>query len=198
MTRLLERLNSLLTQLPGIGRKTAQRISFHLLKLDPAQVEALAQAMREAKEKLRPCPDCFNLTEDERCEICRDPVRDQNVFCVVETPADIIALERSQGFHGLYHVLGGALSPLDDIGPDDLRISELVKRLEGRGPVEVIVATNPTTEGEATAAYIARVLPRRAGLRITRIARGLPIGSDLDLADEVTLSRALEGRRELP
>jgi len=198
MTRLLERLSDLLTQLPGIGRKTAQRISFYLLKLRPEEVQALADAMVEAKLKLRPCPACFNLTENERCEICLDALRDPGLICVVETPADIIALERSHSFHGLYHVLGGALSPLDDVGPEDLHISELVKRVETLPQVEVIVATNPTTEGEATAAYIARVIPKRQGLKVTRIARGLPIGSDLDLADEVTLTRALEGRRELP
>jgi recombination protein RecR len=196
MTRLLDRLSTLLTQLPGIGRKTAQRITFYLLKMKPEDVRALASAMLEAKEKLRFCPVCFNLTEDEVCEICADSARDQHLICAVESPADIVALERTHAFHGVYHVLGGALSPLDNIGPEDLRIRDLGTRLAKLGAAEVIVATNPTTEGEATADYLARTL-KATGIRFTRIARGLPIGSDLDLADEVTLARALDGRKEL-
>jgi len=196
MTRLLDRLSTLLTQLPGIGRKTAQRISFYLLKTKPEDVRALANAMLEAKEKLRFCPICFNLTEDEICEICADSARDQHLICAIESPADIVALERTHSFHGVYHVLGGALSPLDNIGPEDLRIGELGTRLAKLVAAEVIVATNPTTEGEATADYLAQTL-KAPGIRFTRIARGLPIGSDLDLADEVTLARALDGRKEL-
>jgi recombination protein RecR len=196
MTRLLDRLSTLLTQLPGIGRKTAQRISFYLLKMKPEDVRALANAMLEAKEKLRLCRTCFNLTEAEVCEICADSTRDRNLICAVESPADIVALERTHSFAGTYHVLGGALSPLDNIGPDDLRIKELQTRLAQLGTAEVIIATNPTTEGEATADYLVRTL-KTPGVRFTRIARGLPIGSDLDLADEVTLARALEGRKEL-
>jgi recombination protein RecR len=203
MSRTLERLNALLMQLPGIGRKTAQRISFYLLKMKPDEVRALARAMTEAREKVRPCRVCFNLTEDDVCEICADPSRARNLICVVEGPGDVLALERSHSYHGVYHVLGGVLSPLDNVGPDDLRVKELLARIETREsgddaqPGELIIATNPTTEGEATAAYIARVVPRSPRIAVTRIARGLPIGSDLDLADEVTLARALEGRKEL-
>jgi recombination protein RecR len=196
MTRLLDRLSTLLTQLPGIGRKTAQRISFYLLKMKPEDVRSLANAMLEAKEKLRFCRTCFNLTEAEICEICADSTRDRNLICAVESPSDIVALERTHSFAGVYHVLGGALSPLDNIGPDDLRIKELQARLAGLGAAEVIIATNPTTEGEATADYLVRTL-KTPGVRFSRIARGLPIGSDLDLADEVTLARALDGRKEL-
>ena len=197
MTRLLERLTGALMQLPGIGRKTAQRISFHILKMPPEDVRTLAEAILEAKDRLHFCTVCFNLTEEELCEICRNPDRDRSQICVVETPSDIVSLERSHGFNGVYHVLGGALSPLDDIGPDDLKIRELLDRVAGLTDAEVIVATNPTTEGEATAAYLARVIGTRPGIRVTRIARGLPIGCDLDLADEVTLARALEGRQKL-
>jgi recombination protein RecR len=196
MTRLLDRLSTLLTGLPGIGRKTAQRISFYLLKMKPEEVRALAGAIQEAKDKLRYCPDCFNLTESDRCEVCADANRDQNQICVVESPADIVALERTRSFHGLYHVLGGALSPLDNVGPEDLKFDELKTRLAKLSRAEVIVATNPTTEGEATADYLVRTL-KQSGITFTRIARGLPIGSDLDLADEVTLTRALDGRKEL-
>jgi len=196
MTRLLDRLSTLLTQLPGIGRKTAQRISFYLLKMKPEEVRALAGAIQEAKDKLRVCPVCFNLTEEDRCEICADPGRDQNQICAVESPADIVALERTRSFHGLYHVLGGALSPLDNVGPEDLKFGELKTRLAKLSRAEVIIATNPTTEGEATADYLVRTM-KQAGITFTRIARGLPIGSDLDLADEVTLARALDGRKEL-
>jgi recombination protein RecR len=197
VNRLLDRLSSALMQLPGIGRKTAQRISFHLLKMTADDVKAIANTILEAKEKLHFCSLCFNLTEADLCDICRDSDRDRSQICVVETPGDIIALERSHGFAGLYHVLGGALSPLDNVGPDDLKVKELLVRLDGLSQAEVIVATNPTTEGEATAAYLARIISSRPGIRVTRIARGLPIGSDLDLADEVTLARALEGRKEL-
>jgi recombination protein RecR len=160
-------------------------------------VKALVNTLLEAKEKLHQCTLCFNLTEDELCEICSGPDRDRTQICVVESPSDIVALERSHGFTGVYHVLGGALSPLDNVGPDDLKIKELLARLDRLDQTEVIVATNPTTEGEATAAYLARVIGGRPGITVTRIARGLPIGSDLDLADEVTLVRALEGRKEL-
>ena len=196
MTRLLDRLSTLLTQLPGIGRKTAQRISFYVIKMKPEEVRALAGAIQEAKDKLKFCPVCFNLTETEVCEICADSSRDQGQICVVESPADIVALERTRSLRGVYHVLGGALSPLDNIGPDELRIGELGARLAKLSRAEVIIATNPTTEGEATADYLARTL-KQTGITFTRIARGLPIGSDLDLADEVTLARALDGRKEL-
>ena len=196
MTRLLDRLSTLLTQLPGIGRKTAQRISFYLLKIKPEDVRALANAILEAKDKLRFCPVCFNLTEDELCEVCADSGRDKHLICAVESPADIVALERTGTFHGVYHVLGGALSPLDNVGPEDLKFGELRARLAKLDRAEVIIATNPTTEGEATADYLVRAL-KQPGITFTRIARGLPIGSDLDLADEVTLARALDGRKEL-
>jgi recombination protein RecR len=187
-------MTALLARLPGIGRKTAIRIGLYVLKLKVEEVRALAAALVEARERLRLCSVCSNLTEGERCEICSDDSRDHRLICVVEGPGDVLALERSRAYRGVYHVLGGALSPLDNVGPDDLRINELLARVEGPAAVEVVLATNPTTEGEATAAYIARVLPCREGLKVTRIARGLPVGSDLDLADEVTLHRALEGR----
>lgn len=200
MTGTFERLTALLMQLPGIGRKTAHRIGFFLLKMRREEIETLTSAMLEAHARLHHCPICFNLTENEQCSVCTDPAREQRLICVVESPADVLALERSHAYHGLYHVLGGALSPLDDVGPEDLRIKELLDRLAdqaGSGDWEVIIATNPTTEGEATATYLARALSSLPNVKVTRIARGLPIGSDLDLADEVTLARALEGRKEL-
>jgi recombination protein RecR len=183
-------------KLPGIGRKSAQRIAFHLLKAPKDEALSLAQAVEGLKEKVRLCSVCFTLTEKDPCAICQHDGRDRGVICVVEEPADALSLERTKEYRGLYHVLGGALSPLDGIGPDQLRFRELLARLEGDSVREVIVATNPTTEGEATALYLAKVI-RPQGIRVTRIARGLPVGSALDLADEVTLKRSLEGRTEL-
>jgi recombination protein RecR len=185
-----------LRRLPGIGAKSAQRLAFHLLRAPAEEANALSEAIRSAKEKVSICGECFNVSEGERCKFCRDTRRDGTLICVVEEPADIIAVERTQEFRGRYHVLGGHISPIDGIGPDDLRMRELVERI-GKGEVkEVILATNPTVEGEATAIYLATLL-RPIGLRITRIASGLPVGGDLEYADEVTLGRALEGRREL-
>ena len=185
-----------LRRLPGIGAKSAQRLAFHLLRAPAEEANSLSDAIRSAKEKVAICGECFNVSEGERCKFCRDTRRDGTIICVVEEPADIIAVERTQEFRGRYHVLGGHISPIDGIGPDDLRMRELVERI-GKGEVkEVILATNPTVEGEATAIYLASLL-KPLGLRITRIASGLPVGGDLEYADEVTLGRALEGRREL-
>ncbi len=185
-----------LRRLPGIGAKSAQRLAFHLLRAPAEEAHALSDAIRSAKEKVAICGECFNVSEGERCKFCRDPRRDGTIICVVEEPADIVAVERTQEFRGKYHVLGGHISPIDGIGPDDLHMRELVGRI-GHGEVkEVILATNPTVEGEATAIYLAQTL-KPLGLRVTRIASGLPVGGDLEYADEVTLGRALEGRREL-
>ncbi|MEO0093348.1 MAG: recombination mediator RecR [candidate division WOR-3 bacterium] len=196
MAKTIDRLIGELVKLPGIGTKTAQRIAFYLLKTDSAFAESLAQAIIDAKRNLHFCSVCFNLTENDQCEICSDPKRDRSLLCVVEDVSDILAIERSQKFCGLYHVLGGVLSPLDHIGPDDLKIKELLARLNKEIFSEVIIATNPTTEGEATAFYLAKII-KPLGVRVTRIARGLPIGSDLDLADDVTVSKAIEGRKEI-
>ena len=194
MKRSLEQLVASLVKLPGIGRKTAQRIAFYLLK-QPAVAREMADSIVEASSKLRPCPICFSLTEEQQCDVCSDPTRDHSVVCVVEEPADVLTLEQSGQHRGAYHVLGGILSPIDNVGPDDLRVKELLARAAS-GVREVIIATNPTTEGEATAIYVAEQL-KATGVRVTRIARGLPVGSDLDLADTETILRALEGRREL-
>jgi recombination protein RecR len=183
-----------LVKLPGIGRKTAQRIAFYLLK-QPDVAREMADSIVEASSKLRPCPICFSLTEEQQCDVCSDPTRDHSVVCVVEEPADVLTLEQSGQHRGAYHVLGGILSPIDNVGPDDLHVKELLARAAS-GVREVIIATNPTTEGEATAIYVAERL-KTTGVRVTRIARGLPVGSDLDLADTETILRALEGRREL-
>ena len=194
MKRSLEQLVAALVKLPGIGRKTAQRIAFYLLK-QPDVAREMADSIVTASSKLRPCPICFSLTEEQQCDVCSDPSRDHSLVCVVEEPADVLTLEQSGQHRGTYHVLGGILSPIDNVGPDDLHVKELLARTAG-GIREVIIATNPTTEGEATAIYVARQL-KPTGVRVTRIARGLPVGSDLDLADTETILRALEGRREL-
>ena len=192
VTHLIEEL----MRLPGVGEKTAQRLAFHLLKASKKEAEALALAIIEVKEKIQRCSLCYGITEDDPCAICRDPKRDCAVVCVVEEPADIFAIEKLREYQGLYHVLGGALSPLEGIGPEDLTISQLATRLRGGAIQEVIVATNPNLEGEATAMYLAKVL-RPIVHRVTRLAHGLPIGSALEYADEVTLLKSLEGRREL-
>jgi recombination protein RecR len=194
LRRSLEQLVSTLVKLPGVGRKTAQRIAFYLLK-QPDVAREMADSIVDASSKLRPCPICFSLTEEEQCDVCSDRSRDHSIVCVVEEPADVITLEQSGQHRGAYHVLGGILSPIDNVGPDDLHVKELVARAAA-GVREVIIATNPTTEGEATAIYVAEQL-KPTGVRVTRIARGLPVGSDLDLADTETILRALEGRREL-
>ena len=185
-----------LRRLPGIGYKSAQRLAFHLLKAPAEEAHGLADAIIAAKQKVAICKTCFNVSEGEQCNFCRDPKRDSTLVCVVEEPGDIIAIERTQEFRGRYHVLGGHISPMDGIGPDDLRIRELLQRV-GTGEVkEVIICTNPTVEGEATAIYLAGLI-RPLDVRVTRIASGLPVGGDLEYADEVTLGRALEGRRDI-
>lgn len=184
-----------LAKLPGIGPKSAQRLAFYLLKASSEEAKRLAIAITEVKEKVRFCTDCFNVSVNERCDICTDPQRDRSIICVVEEARDIVALERTGGFHGLYHVLQGAISPIDGVGPEDIRVKELLARLEG-GVAEILIATNPNIEGEATAMYIAR-LTKPLGVKVTRIASGLPVGGDLEYADEVTLGKALEGRREM-
>ncbi len=185
-----------LGRLPGVGPKSAQRIAFYLLKAAPEDARRLATAIVEAKERVSWCRRCFNIAEGELCAFCRDERRDARVLCVVEEPRDIVAVERTQEFRGRYHVLQGAISPIEGVGPEQLRIRELLERLGGDGVEEVILATNPNIEGEATAMYLARLL-KPLGLRVTRIASGLPVGGDLEYADEVTLGRALEGRREI-
>ena len=185
-----------LGQLPGVGPKSAQRIAFHLLAADPADVRRLAEVLITVKEKVKFCSICFNVSEDDQCRICRDPRRDQTVLCVVEEYKDVVAIERTREFKGRYHVLGGAISPIDGIGPEQLRVRELMMRLSDGTVTELILATDPNLEGEATATYLARLL-RPMGLRVTRIASGLPVGGDLEYADEITLGRAFEGRRLL-
>jgi recombination protein RecR len=191
----VENLVAQLTRLPGIGTRTAQRLAFHLLRAPKDEAGALAGAIAEVKERVRFCRECGNLTEDEVCGICRDERRDRTLICVVEQPVDLFSLERTHEFRGLYHVLGGALSPIDGVEPGDLRIDELVQRVERNGVAEVVLATNPNMTGEATAAYLADKL--RGRVRVTRLASGLPVGGDLEYADEVTLGRALSGRREM-
>jgi recombination protein RecR len=191
----VENLVSQLTRLPGVGQRTAQRLAFHLLRVSKDEANALAAAIAEVKERVRFCRECGNLTEEETCDICRDARRDHTIVCVVEQPADLISLERTHEFRGLYHVLGGSLSPLDGVEPEHLRIEELLGRVERNGVQEVVLATNPNMTGEATAAYLADRL--RGLVRVTRLASGLPVGSDLEYADEVTLGRALSGRREM-
>jgi recombination protein RecR len=185
-----------LGRLPGIGPKSAQRIAFHLLKVETADAERLARAIHEVKAKVHFCRVCWNVAEGELCRICRDSRRDTSVVCVVEEPKDLVAIEKTQEFRGRYHVLGGAISPIEGVGPDDLRIRELLHRIEPEGIGEVILATNPNIEGEATAMYLARLLSP-LGVRVTRPASGLPVGGDLEYADEVTLGRAFAGRREM-
>ncbi len=185
-----------LGRLPGVGPKSAQRIAFHLLAQDPVDVLRLADALREVKAKVRFCSVCGNVSEDEQCRICRDPKRDLTVLCVVEEPKDVVAIEKTREFRGRYHVLGGAINPIEGVGPDDLRIRELMARLSDGAIVEVILATDPNLEGEATATYLARMIVP-LGLAVSRLASGLPVGGDLEYADEVTLGRAFEGRRRL-
>jgi recombination protein RecR len=191
----IQRLIAELSKLPGIGQRTAQRLSFHVLRASDEDAFALADAIREVKEKVGLCEVCFNLAEGPRCKICEDTRRERDVICVVEEPADVIPIERTHEFRGLYHVLGGALSPIDGIDPEDLKIAELAKRARDDEVREVVLATNPTTTGEATALHIAELL--RGQVEITRLASGLPVGADLEHADEVTLGRAFSGRRSV-
>jgi recombination protein RecR len=194
---LLEALIGELTRLPGLGRKSAQRIAFHILRADAADAERLAKAILDLKANVIDCEVCCNVTETQPCALCADGRRDGSVICVVEQPMDVLAIERTGEFRGRYHVLKGALSPVDGIGPEQLRIRELLGRVRAGGVAEVILATNPTAPGEATALYLARLLQVTPGVRITRIARGVPMGSDLEFSDQVTLARALSGRKEL-
>lgn len=192
----MERLTEQFARLPGIGGKTAQRLSFYILSLPAEEAQAFADAIVDAKKTVRLCPVCQNLTDQDLCDICADPQRDQGKICVVAEPKDVLAMERAREYTGVYHVLHGVISPLNHVGPDDIRIRELLTRV-GEGNVEeIIMATNPDTEGEATAMYISRLL-RPMGVRVTRLAYGIPVGSQLEYADEVTLLRALEGRREI-
>jgi recombination protein RecR len=185
-----------LGRLPGIGPKGAQRIAFHLLAAEPADVGRLAAALQRVKDEVKFCTTCGNVAEAEQCRICLDPRRDETVICVVEEPKDVVAIERTREFRGRYHVLGGAISPIEGIGPDDLRVRELLQRLQDGAITELILATDPNLEGEATATYLARLI-KPMGLRVTRLASGLPVGGDLEYADEVTLGRAFSGRRLL-
>ncbi|HEX9063121.1 MAG TPA: recombination mediator RecR [Clostridia bacterium] len=183
-------------KLPGIGHKTAQRLAFHVLNLPLEKVEGLAGAIIQAKQKTRYCSVCSNLTEEDPCSLCGSSVRDRSTICVVEDPRDVVAMERTKEFKGLYHVLHGAISPMEGIGPDDIKIRELLNRVNDGGIKEVILATNPKIEGEATAMYISKLL-KPLGIKASRIAHGIPVGGDLEYADEVTLAKALEGRREI-
>jgi recombination protein RecR len=192
MTRLIDELK----KLPGIGSKTAQRLAFHILRSSDKDAESLAAAVRDVKASLRLCSVCNNITDIDPCVYCSSPTRNQRLVCVVEEPTNIAAVEKTKHFNGVYHVLHGAISPLHGVGPEQLRISNLMRRVEGNQVDEVIIATNPTVEGEATATYLTQQL-RRAGMKITRIAMGIPVGSDIEYADEITMLKAMEGRREL-
>jgi recombination protein RecR len=192
----IQRLIDELARLPGIGRKSAQRLAFHLLHVEEADTERLGRAILDLRKEIRLCSRCFNVTGDEECSICRDMRRDSSILCVVERAQDIPVLEQTQEFLGRYHVLGGAISPIEGIGPDQLRMRELVARVDNENVQEVIAATNPTVEGDTTALYLARLL-KPLGLKVSRLASGLPVGGDLDYADEITLGRALSGRREM-
>src|SRR5579859_5793144 len=191
----VDNLVAQLTRLPGIGSRTAQRLTFHLLQVSSNEANALADAIREVKERVRFCNECGNLTEEDVCAICLDARRDRTTICVVEQPVDLLSLERTAEYRGLYHVLGGGLSPIDGVDPEHLRIDELLRRVDRNGVQEVVLAMNPNMTGEATAAYLADRL--RGRVRVTRLASGLPVGGDLEYADEVTLGRALTGRREM-
>jgi recombination protein RecR len=192
VTRLIDELK----RLPGIGQKTAQRLAFYLLRVDRDQAMALSEAIREAKEKVRECSICNNITDADPCHFCTGASRDRKIICVVEEAANIQAVEKTRQFSGLYHVLGGSLSPLQGVGPDQLKIKSLIERLKGGTVEEIIIATNPTAEGEATAVYLSKLI-KPLGVRVTRIAMGIPVGSDLEYADEVTMLKAMEGRRDL-
>ena len=192
----IERLLEELERLPGIGPKSAQRIAYYVLRTDAESAQRLADALVEVKRTVHFCPRCFNFAEGELCGICADPERDTTIICVVEEPRDVVAIERTGEHHGVYHVLHGAISPIDGIGPEQLRVRELIDRLGDGDVIEVLLATNPNVEGETTALYLARLV-KPLGIKVTRIASGLPVGGDLEYADEVTLGRALQARREL-
>ncbi len=190
------RLIGELTKLPGIGPKTAQRLAFHIIRTSREDAQNLSEAIAEVKDKIIYCSTCFNITDQDPCRLCSDQSRDRSIICVVEEPKDVVALERTRDFKGMYHVLQGAISPMEGVGPDDIRLKELLPRLQDGSVKEVILATDPNVEGEATAMYVARLV-KPLGVKVTRIAHGLPVGGDLEYVDEVTLSRALEGRREM-
>lgn len=192
----LAKLINELSKLPGIGSKSAQRLAFHILALEDREAEQLAEAITYAKREMRYCSVCGNLTDEDPCAICSDPSRREDIICVVESPRDVMAMERIKEFNGLYHVLHGVISPMEGIGPEDINLKSLIKRLQANDVKELIIATNPNIEGEATAMYIARLI-KPAGIKVTRIAHGIPVGGDLEYADEVTLLKSLEGRREL-
>ena len=192
----LARLINEMSKLPGIGSKTAQRLAFYILSLEDKEAEQLAQSILTAKREMRYCSVCGNLTDTDPCSICSDPSRDGTEICVVESPKDVMAMERIREFNGLYHVLHGVISPMDGVGPEDINLMSLLKRLQDSNVKELIIATNPNIEGEATAMYIARLI-KPSGIKVTRIAHGIPVGGDLEYADEVTLLKAMEGRREL-
>jgi recombination protein RecR len=192
----IQRLIDELARLPGIGRKTAQRLAFHLLHVEEPDAHRLGQAILDLRSQVRLCRRCFNVTSAEECSLCRDLRRDPSLICVVERAQDVVVVEKTQEFRGRYHVLGGAISPIQGVGPDQLRVAELMARVDDEGVKEVIVATNPTIEGDTTAMYLARLL-KPLGVKVTRLASGLPVGGDLDYADELTLGRALAGRQEL-
>ena len=192
----LARLINEMSKLPGIGSKTAQRLAFYILSLEDKEAEQLAQSILIAKREMRYCSVCGNLTDTDPCSICSDPSRDETEICVVESPKDVMAMERIREFNGLYHVLHGVISPMDGVGPEDINLMSLLKRLQSSDVKELIIATNPNIEGEATAMYIARLI-KPSGIKVTRIAHGIPVGGDLEYADEVTLLKAMEGRREL-
>lgn len=194
--RPLGKLINELSKLPGIGGKTAQRLAFHILSLEDREAESLAHAILEAKQTMKYCSTCGNLTDQDPCSICCDKTRRQDVICVVESPKDVMAMERIKEFDGLYHVLHGSISPMDGIGPEDINLKQLIVRLQNSQVKEIILATNPNIEGEATAMYIARLI-KPSGIKVSRIANGIPVGGDLEYADEVTLLKAMEGRREL-
>lgn len=185
-----------LSKLPGVGRKTAQRLAFHILEMETIEAEKLAYSITSAKEKIKYCSICCNLTDEDPCHLCRNTKRDRTVICVVQGPKDVVAMEKTKEYEGMYHILQGTISPMDDIGPDDIKIKELLNRVKDGEVEEVILATNPTVEGEATAMYISKLL-KPMGIKTTRIAHGIPVGGDLEYYDEVTLSKAMEGRREM-
>ena len=192
----LNRLINELSKLPGIGGKTAQRLAFHILSMDKSQVEALAGSMTDAKEQMKYCSVCGNLTDQDPCSICQDESRDKSIICVVENPRDVMAMEKIREYNGQYHVLHGVISPMDGIGPDEINLKSLILRLRDNDVKELVIATNPNIEGEATAMYIARLI-KPSGIQVTRIAHGIPVGGDLEYTDEITLLKAMEGRKEL-
>ncbi len=192
----LARLINELSRLPGIGGKTAQRLAFHILSMEEKEARALADSILDAKQNMKYCSVCGNLTDTDPCAICSDPSRDRGVICVVETPKDVVAMEKIKEYNGLYHVLHGAISPMEGVGPEDINLKQLIVRLQKEEVQELILATNPNIEGEATAMYIARLI-KPSGIRVSRIAHGVPVGGDLEYADEITLLKAMEGRREL-